>query len=411
MSIIDKVVTSGGDLAKLTIDDRATYYKEVCESVGLNPLTEPFKYITLNGKLTLYATKSATEQLRKLNGISLTIISTDTVGDVYIVRVRATDKDSRIDESTGAVSIAGLKSDALANAIMKCETKSKRRVTLSISGLGYLDESELETIPGVIPGPAVTLPPETAKEAPAKEVPPKTEAPPVKEAPKTEAPAEAPAKKEVPPKAEAPAKEDVPAKEEAPPKTETPAKAETPPEAPTGDTGEMLDFNIIIMGAPRKKNGKEEYGVPAVIAEPAEFEGEVELIAPTQFKDLLINGAALAVIGALSGKALLASSVKNINVEDSEPAADISDDLVVGKQSIIKLNGNVRPGKLAVEGKITESFYSYVAGRTNTFVFGDTLEGFVDNDVVKITVKNIIEKDGKTLVVVSTSEKVEAKAS
>jgi hypothetical protein len=29
---------------------------------------------------------------------------------------------------------------------MKAETKAKRRVTLSISGLGFLDESEIETI-------------------------------------------------------------------------------------------------------------------------------------------------------------------------------------------------------------------------------------------------------------------------
>jgi hypothetical protein len=35
----------------------------------------------------------------------------------------------------------------LANALMKAETKAKRRVTLSIAGLGWLDETELETIP------------------------------------------------------------------------------------------------------------------------------------------------------------------------------------------------------------------------------------------------------------------------
>jgi hypothetical protein len=44
------------------------------------------------------------------------------------------------------VSIAGLKGDALCNALMKSETKSKRRVTLSICGLGLLDESEVGTI-------------------------------------------------------------------------------------------------------------------------------------------------------------------------------------------------------------------------------------------------------------------------
>jgi hypothetical protein len=50
-----------------------------------------------------------------------------------------------------------LKGDALANALMKAETKAKRRVTLSIAGLGWLDETELETIPQVRPvtAPAV----------------------------------------------------------------------------------------------------------------------------------------------------------------------------------------------------------------------------------------------------------------
>ena len=46
----------------------------------------------------------------------------------------------------GAVNVAGLKADALANAYMKAITKAKRRATLSISGLGWIDESEIETI-------------------------------------------------------------------------------------------------------------------------------------------------------------------------------------------------------------------------------------------------------------------------
>ena len=51
------------------------------------------------------------------------------------------------DESTGAVTVGDLKGDALANALMKAETKAKRRVTLSIAGLGWLDETELDPIP------------------------------------------------------------------------------------------------------------------------------------------------------------------------------------------------------------------------------------------------------------------------
>jgi hypothetical protein len=42
------------------------------------------------------------------------------------------------------VSIKGLSGEALANATMKAETKAKRRLTLSLVGLGFLDESEIE---------------------------------------------------------------------------------------------------------------------------------------------------------------------------------------------------------------------------------------------------------------------------
>jgi hypothetical protein len=69
------------------------------------------------------------------------------MGDIYIVTARAKDRTGREDESTGAVPLGNLKGDALANALMKAETKSKRRVTLSIAGLGWLDETELETLP------------------------------------------------------------------------------------------------------------------------------------------------------------------------------------------------------------------------------------------------------------------------
>jgi len=40
-----------------------------------------------------------------------------------------------------------LQGESLANALMKAETKAKRRVTLSICGLGMLDETEIGSIP------------------------------------------------------------------------------------------------------------------------------------------------------------------------------------------------------------------------------------------------------------------------
>lgn len=167
-SIMENVLISG-DLSQLSATERSMYYVQVCESVGLNPLTKPFEYITLNDKLTLYAKRDATDQLRKIYGISITIVSREKLDGVYIVTAKATNKEGREDESIGSVALEKedgewkkaasgknyfakngktlpLRGDDLANAIMKAETKSKRRVTLSICGLGLLDETELETI-------------------------------------------------------------------------------------------------------------------------------------------------------------------------------------------------------------------------------------------------------------------------
>ena len=136
----------GGDLSKLKPEERLQYYAKLCESLNLNPLTRPFEYITFQGKMTLYARKDATEQLRKTNKISIDNIEYNIKNDIYIVTVYLSDSSGRKDIGTGAVNIAGLKGDALANAFMKAETKAKRRGTLSICGLGFLDETELETI-------------------------------------------------------------------------------------------------------------------------------------------------------------------------------------------------------------------------------------------------------------------------
>ena len=119
----------------------------VCKSVGLNPLTKPFEYILLNGKLTLYALRACTDQLRAIHGVSVEEMTESERDGVFVVTAKVKDKAGRTDISKGAVSIGNLKGDALCNALMKCETKAKRRATLSVCGLGFLDESEIETIP------------------------------------------------------------------------------------------------------------------------------------------------------------------------------------------------------------------------------------------------------------------------
>ncbi|HXH08906.1 MAG TPA: hypothetical protein VNP04_03945 [Alphaproteobacteria bacterium] len=155
---IEQVVI-GGDLSKLTTEQRLTYYAAVCRSLGLNPLTKPFEYLYLNGKLQLYARRDCTDQLRRVHGITVYISSRERLNDIYVVSARARTPDGREDESIGAVSLTGLKGEALANALMKAETKAKRRVTLSIVGLGWLDETEVESLPpAAVSQPIPTVP-------------------------------------------------------------------------------------------------------------------------------------------------------------------------------------------------------------------------------------------------------------
>ena len=139
-----------GDLSKLSPVQRVEYYNTVCQSMGLNPYTKPFDYINLNGKLTLYARKDAADQLRKINGVSIDSVEREIVDGLIIVTAKGHDASGRNDVEIGVVSTKDMNGN-LANALMKANTKAKRRLTLSLCGLGWLDETEVETIPGAKP--------------------------------------------------------------------------------------------------------------------------------------------------------------------------------------------------------------------------------------------------------------------
>lgn len=143
--VIEKLVLHG-DLSGMQPQEKTTYYNGICRSLGLNPLTQPFAITKLNGKEVMYAKKDCTEQLRKIYGVSVTEIKTNQIGDIYMVTATGTDRTGRVDSAIGAVSLTGKTGEALANQIMKAETKAKRRFTLSICGLGMLDETEVSDI-------------------------------------------------------------------------------------------------------------------------------------------------------------------------------------------------------------------------------------------------------------------------
>jgi hypothetical protein len=153
--VIESIVMNG-DLSKLQPAQKVAYYNYRCSQAGLDPAAKPFDLLKLNGKEVLYANAQCTQQLCAIHKLSTQVTHREKMDDIYLVSVRVTGADGRLSENQGAVAIAHLKGDALANAVLKATTKAIRRAVLAHCGLGMLDETEAETIPNarmeLVPG-------------------------------------------------------------------------------------------------------------------------------------------------------------------------------------------------------------------------------------------------------------------
>jgi hypothetical protein len=150
-----------GDFSGLTMRERSIFTYQLAKRLNLNPLTKPFDFIVLNNKLTLYANRTCSDQLRKNHNITSAVIyegplmlGQTTREDVYCVRVRLFQNDDkgnpiRTEEAIGCVGLGKKSDEELGNAIMKCHTKALRRGTLAFCGLGFLDELEVESVKGL----------------------------------------------------------------------------------------------------------------------------------------------------------------------------------------------------------------------------------------------------------------------
>lgn len=156
-----------GDLAGINEAERIAHYNRVCTETGLNPVTRPLAYIVLDGRLQLYCLKAGAEQLRILHKISIERIERCEEDANHVVTVYAKTGDGRSDVDVGAVSLvepkerrdprtgrmeanpmAGqpLSAADAANARKTAVTQAKRRVTLSLAGIGMLDESQVDQL-------------------------------------------------------------------------------------------------------------------------------------------------------------------------------------------------------------------------------------------------------------------------
>lgn len=145
--IISSLVING-DISKLSPGQKVQYYKQFCDKLGLDPLSQPFRILRLHGREIMYCDRGGAQQLNKLHKVSHEIKTRETVNGCYVVTAQASTPDGRKTESIGAVPVYNMKGESLCNAMMKAETKAKRRATLDLLGLGILDETETEDLPG-----------------------------------------------------------------------------------------------------------------------------------------------------------------------------------------------------------------------------------------------------------------------
>ena len=147
-ALLEKVLMTG-DLKQLTPQQRIDYHAAVCKSAGLPPLTSGLQYITLNGKLVLYATRATADHLATLNAVSVDSLDV-TQGAGFIMATATMSKDGRRNVDIGYVATSAKpETEAYGNAVKKAVTQARRRCILGLCGLGMLDETE--TGPDTIP--------------------------------------------------------------------------------------------------------------------------------------------------------------------------------------------------------------------------------------------------------------------
>lgn len=152
--ILADVQAAGKDTSALPTEHRSALLTGLARRLGLNPLSGAVMFLRTNGRETLYVTKAGTDQIAARERLKRETIRGPEVVEiekrkVVICQVRATHPDGRSEVSTATLALT----DPI-NDLMKCETKGKRRATLSVCGLGLLAEDEIETIPGAYSVPA-----------------------------------------------------------------------------------------------------------------------------------------------------------------------------------------------------------------------------------------------------------------
>lgn len=142
-----------GSLHTWALVDQLKYIRYINERAGL-----PFGTIgmidtapgTDKWKRFPYATRQAAAEISKRLGLSLQQVARNEKPERIEFTYRATNPDGRFVEAVGACALVGgkypMSEDQKANKVMHAQTKASRRAILDFSGLGVLDDSELESM-------------------------------------------------------------------------------------------------------------------------------------------------------------------------------------------------------------------------------------------------------------------------
>lgn len=147
-----------GNVAQLKEAEKDFVLAKLCEKYNLDPILRPFDLIDFRGVQKFYMTASATNQLANAKSLSRTVesLEIDPVSMLAKCIVKVSEPSTgRVEMSHGFISLSKfqaptkeelaskkfepkrvmLEGDDLANALLKLETKTKRRATLSFFGV------------------------------------------------------------------------------------------------------------------------------------------------------------------------------------------------------------------------------------------------------------------------------------
>lgn len=145
---MQRMAARGQDTKGLNPAEKENILAGLARALGLNPLSNPVRFLPMQGGEVLYVTRQGTDQI----AARLRLRRETTAGpeirkhgahEMVFCQVRVTAPDGRSEMATATLPLKDITND-----LMKCETKAKRRATLSLAGLGLLSEDETETIPG-----------------------------------------------------------------------------------------------------------------------------------------------------------------------------------------------------------------------------------------------------------------------